>query len=227
MTNGSPVKDCHSDSTHKFSSPENQVDPSNSTNGVEEHVHKGEHCLKPNSPHNRQHQQEQQSQVDYISSSDYTSSVYSSEQSAATTTDYLADIEDIADADQCSMQSDLAAVKETPHGLESNPEEERIDLHYPKPALLQDITNCQLHLFLPDDGHQYCTMINPAETPGSSSSGYVEVSPRQNHNTSVDNIYEVMIRQDEPSNSSHSGYISTVCNERTWQVQNYQYETTV
>lgn len=229
--NGSPAKDCHSNSSHKISISEKQAETSNFTNGVEEHVRKGvddgEHSSNSNSPHNRQHQQEQQSRADYISSSDYSSSVYSSERSAATTTDYLADIEDIADADQCSMQSGLAAVEETRGGLESNSEEQGINCHYPKPALLQDVTNCQLHLFLPDDGHHYCTMVNPAETPGSSSSGYVEVSHRQNQNTSINNIYEVMIRQDEPSNSSHSGYLSTMCSEHTQQVQSYQYETTV
>lgn len=228
MTNSSPVKDCHSDSTHEISISEKQAD---ATNGVQEQVHNGldagEHCSNPNSPHNRQHQQEQQFRVDYISSSDYTSSIYSSEQSAATTRDYLADIEDITDADQCSMQSDLSAVEETPGELESNSEEERIDHLHPNPVLLQDVTNCQLHLFLPDDGHHYCTTVNPAETPGSSSSGYVEVSPQQNQSTSVENIYKVMIRQDEPSSSSHSGYISTGCNECTRQVRNYQYETTV
>lgn len=212
--------------------------------------------LNLDQPHgSHQLQLEHQIRDNYISSSDYTSSVYSSEQGTASRAGnsivgYLADIEDM---DSVSLQSELESDEDAHNGLSERPhiseDENRsvgnhgdiaelsMALSNALPHVHRNVRNRPSHIASDDDQFGlYCAMIPPLSLPDSPSSGYIGDFPLNIPQRHIDNgtrdsdstTYEDMTQPVEHSDTSHSGYVSiNPHTEYNQQAKNYQFETTV
>ena len=207
-------------------------------------------------PHNHQQHQYHDLSPSYISSSECTSSVYSSEQGTNSGMGYLADIEDM---DSTSMQSNLESDEETEaelHGLHVRRNE-----HQPAHVLSMDdddevieqlvnvaITNTlpyaqwysnstshQPHLSEDEFDLLYYTKIPNIQLPDSPCSGYIGTLPPKVHELELNREDEDTFGLEdeagaqpvEHADTPHSGYISNNPQNESNQVHKYQCETTV
>ena len=207
-------------------------------------------------PHNHQQHQYHDLSPSYISSSECTSSVYSSEQGTNSGMGYLADIEDM---DSTSMQSNLESDEETEdelHGLHVRRNE-----HQPAHVLSMDdddegieqlvnvaITNTlpyaqwysnstshQPHLSEDEFDLLYYAKIPNIQLPDSPCSGYIGTLPPKVHELELNREDEDTFGLEdeagaqpvEHADTPHSGYISNNPQNESNQVHKYQCETTV